>query len=189
MSILVAGFGNALAGDDAAGPLVLSRLAASPLPAGVRLVEGGTDALRLRSLWQGEDEVWLVDAVAKGSPPGTLHRLGHGAVLALPQRSDHAHALSLPECLRWLALTFPELARVRYRLWGIEPSQVEPRWGASPAVTRAAEAVAGEILAELRARTLLESRKRRAPPRPEHAHALRTPRRHRGRAGAHRRLR
>lgn len=143
--LLVVGFGNALAADDGVGPRVVERLRAEGLPAGMRAEDGGQDALRIADLWGGEEEVWLVDAVVRGAPAGTVHRVEHGELLALPQRHDGAHRLSLPECLRWLALAHPEMAGVRYRLLGVEPGRVGWGAGLSPAVEAAAEALAGEI--------------------------------------------
>jgi hydrogenase maturation protease len=145
-SVLIVGFGNALAGDDGVGPAVAAGLAAGGLPESCRVVEeAGCDALLLSALWQGEPEVWMVDAVARGSAPGTVHRLDHDAVLALSQRHASAHQLSLPEALRCLAIGFPEMARVRYRLWGVEPLRVSPSAGLSPPVLSAAAVVEQEI--------------------------------------------
>jgi hydrogenase maturation protease len=142
--LLLVGLGNALAGDAGAGPAVVARLRAAGLPAGLRAEEGGSDALRLATLWRGEPEVWLADALQRGAPPGTVHRLEHEELLAIPQRHAGAHHLSLPECLRWLALSDPNLGRVRFRLWGIEPGRLAAV-GLTPAVEEAAGAVAAEI--------------------------------------------
>jgi len=145
--LLVVGFGNPLQGDDGAGPAVVARLLAGGLPAGCRAVDGGADALRLPDLWRGEEEVLLVDAVASGAPPGTVHRLDHEALLGVAQRHATAHYLSLPESLRWIALAYPDMARVRYRMWGIEAARVALGSGLSPAVAAAVEQTAEEIAA------------------------------------------
>jgi hydrogenase maturation protease len=147
--ILVVGFGNRLAGDDGAGPAVLDLLRAGRLPVGARAEEGESDALRLPSLWRGEREVWLVDAVRAGGRPGSVYRLAHDDVLTVPQLHATAHQLSLPECLRWIAVSYPEMAAVRYRLWGIEPARVAFGAGLTPAVAAASRAVAAEVLAAL----------------------------------------
>jgi hydrogenase maturation protease len=116
-----------------------------------RAEEGDSDSLRLPRLWEGEDEVWLVDALVRGSAPGTVHRLSHEELLRVRQRHGTAHRLSLPESLRWIALAYPEMARVRYRLWGIEPLRLELVVGLSLAVTRAVDLVVEEMRAEARA--------------------------------------
>ena len=149
-SLLVVGFGNVLAGDDGAGPAAIERLRDLGPPPGCRVEDGGSDALGLGGLWQGEPEVWLVDALARGAPPGTVHRLEHEEVLALPLRHGSAHQLSLPECLRCLPLAVPEMAAARYRLWGVEPRRIGPAAGLSREVAAAVNAVAAEMHEALR---------------------------------------
>jgi hydrogenase maturation protease len=147
--VLVIGFGNPLAGDDGAGPAVIDALRRAGLPAGARAEHGGSDALCLRTLWRGERDVWLADAVAAGRVPGTVMRLGHEDLLAAPQRHASVHRLSLPECLRWLSLAFPELSRVQYRFWGVQVERVCPEAGLSPSVDAGARTVAAEIRSAL----------------------------------------
>lgn len=148
--VLVVGLGNSLMADDGAGIAVAELLRARDLPGDARAEVGDTDSLRILSLWQGEPEIWLVDALLQGSPPGTIHRLSHEAVLSIPQPHAAAHYLSLPESLRWIAAARPEMKDVRYRLYGIEPEIVEMKPGLSEHVGEAAEALAGELLGEMR---------------------------------------
>jgi hydrogenase maturation protease len=144
--ILVVGFGNDLVADDGAGLAVARRLSSEPI--GLRAEEGHSDSLRLPALWRGERDVWLVDALVRGAPAGTVHHLSHEEVLASPQRHGTAHQLSLPESLRWIGLAHPEMAGVRYRLWGIEPARLALEEGLSPEVEAAVETVCAEIHAE-----------------------------------------
>jgi hydrogenase maturation protease len=143
--VLVVGFGSELAGDDAIGPATVALLRAAGPPPECRLEEGGCDGLVLAGLWEGEPEIWLVDALARGAPPGTVHRLSHEDVLALPQAHAGAHQLSLPEALRCLRLAFPDMSGVRFRLWGIEPGRLGTRAGLTSRVHAAVGRVAGEI--------------------------------------------
>jgi hypothetical protein len=46
----------------------------------------------------------------------------------------------------WLAVSYPEMAAVRYRLWGIEAERVTLEEGLSPEVARAVAALADELL-------------------------------------------
>lgn len=145
--IVIVGFGNSLMADDGVGPAVAAALRANGLPHGVRVEDGESDSLRLAALWRGEPEVWLIDALLRGAPPGTVHRLAHDELLAVPQRHGTAHHLSLPESLRWLAIADPAMASVRYRMWGIEPAVIAPRPALSLSVLAVVPVVAAEILA------------------------------------------
>lgn len=145
--VLVVGFGNDLMGDDGCGLAVVGRLRDEGRVPGLRAEEGWSDSLRLPLLWRAEEEVWLVDAVVRGAAPGTVHRLSHEELLAVPQRHGTVHQLSLPESLRWIALAHPAMAGVRYRLWGIEPVRLSVGEGLSPEVRRAVSVVVEEIYA------------------------------------------
>jgi len=147
--VLVVGFGNSLMADDGAGPEVVRRLNDGHLPAGVRAEDGGADSLRLPGLWRGEPDIWLVDAVTAGGEPGSIIRLGHDEVLALPQRHATAHALSLPEGLRWISLSYREMATVRYRFWGLVVRRLSLVSGLSDEVGAAVDRLVLEILREL----------------------------------------
>ena len=72
--ILIAGIGNIFFGDDAFGVEVARRLAGRPLPEGVSVVDFGIRGLDLTfALLDAYEAVILVDAVARGGPPGTLY--------------------------------------------------------------------------------------------------------------------
>jgi len=149
--VLVLGFGNPLVGDDGAGPAVVRELADHCPPAGIRIEDGGTDVLTLPSWWQGETELWIIDAVRAGAQPGTIHRLDHDTILSLPQTTASLHHLSIPECLRWIVHAFPEMRAVRFRLWGIEPAVISASSGLSEPVAEAVGQVASELWSALSA--------------------------------------
>jgi len=149
---LVVGLGNAFAGDDGVGLAVVEELCRGALPKGARAEILGTDSLRLPEVWEGEREVWLVDAVARGLAPGTLHDIDHQTLRELPQRSESAHHLSLSENLRWITLGCPAIAGVRFRLWGIEPASFTPGEGLSVEVARSVPLAARRIRAALACR-------------------------------------
>ncbi|MFN2451771.1 MAG: hydrogenase maturation protease [Candidatus Dormibacteria bacterium] len=91
--ILVAGMGNVLRGDDAFGVILARRLAATELPEGVHVVESGIAGISLvQELIAGYDALLILDAVARGRPPGTLALLspqvGDGAGLTDWQRHE-----------------------------------------------------------------------------------------------------
>jgi hydrogenase maturation protease len=78
MRILIAAFGNELRGDDGFGIAVLRQLEARPTLGApgteVRLLEVGTGGIQLaQELLSPWDRLIIIDAVNKGSPPGTVH--------------------------------------------------------------------------------------------------------------------
>jgi hydrogenase maturation protease len=72
--VLIAGVGNIFFSDDGFGVEVAKRLAAGPLPAGVRVADFGIRGIHLvYELLEGYDKVILVDAAPRGEPPGTVY--------------------------------------------------------------------------------------------------------------------
>ncbi len=73
MRILVAGIGNVFLGDDGFGVETARRLAARPLPDGVRVVDFGIRGMDLvYALLDSYDAVIFLDTASRGEPPGTL---------------------------------------------------------------------------------------------------------------------
>jgi hydrogenase maturation protease len=70
---VVAGIGNVFLGDDGFGVEVARQLARLRLPAGVEVVDVGVRGVHLAfDLLDGCDLLILVDAAARGEPPGTV---------------------------------------------------------------------------------------------------------------------
>jgi hydrogenase maturation protease len=145
VSVLVLGLGNPLMADDGFGPAVAASVREAGLPRGAAVVEA-PDVLQLGRLWRGEAEVWLVDAVATGDRPGTIHRIAHDELLELAPSVGSAHHLDLVDALRWLLHGSPVLGGVRFRLWGAEPERVGPWAVLGARVAAAVPVVAQEIL-------------------------------------------
>ena len=73
-SVLVAGIGNVLLGDDGFGSEVARKLAGRPLRGGVRVVDYGVRSVDLAfALAEGWDSAILLDATARGGAPGTVY--------------------------------------------------------------------------------------------------------------------
>ena len=71
--VLVAGIGNVFCTDDGFGSEVARVLAASPLPAGVRVVDYGIRGMHLAyDLLDGYDALVVVDALPGDGRPGDL---------------------------------------------------------------------------------------------------------------------
>jgi hydrogenase maturation protease len=74
---LIAGMGNVLRRDDGFGVEVARRLAReTALPADVTVIEVGIGGIHLvQELMNGYDALVVIDAVERGSAPGTMHLL------------------------------------------------------------------------------------------------------------------
>jgi len=108
--ILVAGIGNIFKGDDAFGVEVARRLAQSPLPAGVKVVDFGIRGIDLTyALLDGYDAAILVDTAQRGAAPGTVSiiapewplpgEVATGDLFLEPHNLDPAKVLRVVEAL------------------------------------------------------------------------------------------
>ncbi len=150
LRLLIASLGNPLMGDDGIGPAVLDRLTTGPpLPHSVHLADLGSDSLQLPAVWSGEPRIWLVDALLGGAAPGTVHRLDHGELFALPAAIPSAHHQPLAVNLRWMLHCFPRMAEVRFRLWAVEPDRLAPGRGLSANARRGVTSLLRSLRSEL----------------------------------------
>jgi hydrogenase maturation protease len=135
MSILVAGVGNVLLGDDGFGVAIANRLARQPLPAGVEVTDFGIRGLHLAyRLLEPTSLLLVADVVRRGGPPGTLY------VIEPEPCSGHApapdgHAFDLHAVLAAVAELGGALPRVR--IVGCEASALEEGIGLSAPVEAA----------------------------------------------------
>ncbi|MDE3075061.1 MAG: HyaD/HybD family hydrogenase maturation endopeptidase [Chloroflexota bacterium] len=159
--VVILGVGNVLSSDDGIGVRVAQELARRPdLPAGVRVVDGGTAGFRLLPLLETAQRLILVDALDVGAPPGTVLEIEPQALEgpALHASLHEAGPLELLACVE--ALTGRRLPAV---VVGIQPGSVSP-WNdclTAPVAAALPEAVA-RVLAVLH-RWALEAAT--APPR------------------------
>jgi hydrogenase maturation protease len=91
--VLVVGCGNLLRGDDGVGPVLVRHLWERGVPAGARLVDGGTAGMDVAFQMRGASRVVIVDAAATGSAPGTLFRVPGAELAELPPLEGvHTHS-------------------------------------------------------------------------------------------------
>jgi len=129
-------FGNPLHGDDGFGPAVYQRLALLPLPEDLRLVEAGTPGLAALALFEGCDDVIIVDALMPGGVPGQLTRPPLETVEA--ETSLPGHGVGVGYLLQALAIQPKSLPRIQ--IIAVETSAVALfRPGLSEPVARAVE--------------------------------------------------
>lgn len=73
MTVLIAGVGNVLRGDDGFGGAVVERLIKQGVPEHVRVLETGIGGIHLvQELMVHTGPLIVVDAVDRGRPPGTV---------------------------------------------------------------------------------------------------------------------
>jgi hydrogenase maturation protease len=143
--ILVLGLGNLLLSDDGLGLRLLKALASEDSAA--EFLDGGTQGLALLSYLVNRRALIILDAVALGASPGTVHVLQGDAIAAHPAVTAHgSNALELLAAARLLGDLPPSVTII-----GIEPACIRTGIGLSAGV----EAAIPEALS--RARTVLES--------------------------------
>lgn len=141
---LVLGLGNRLRGDDAAGPLVVQALAATPLAQRARLVDGGTLGLSLLTEIEDAQALVAVDAARFGAAPGAVQVFEGSAMDAqLQGRKSSAHEVALADLMAAAALVGRLPAR--RALVAVQPASteltLEPTPGVAAALPRMGEAV------------------------------------------------
>ncbi len=142
-TVLVIGVGNEYRSDDAVGLAALQLLKAAALPQ-TDFMESDGDAMVLLEIWATATNVIIIDAVASGAAPGTIHRLD---ALTQPLPTGLAfsstHLLGVAEAL--------ELARALHQLpsrlivYGIEGKNFTAGVGLTAEVEQAARQVAEQV--------------------------------------------
>jgi len=119
--ILIAGMGNILRRDDGFGVEVAKRLAAeNTLPAGVRVIEVGIGGIHLvQELMAGYEMLVVIDAMERGSAPGTVHVLA----AEVPDLADWPE-IQRQDFLADMHYTTPSKALILAKALGVLPPKV-----------------------------------------------------------------
>jgi hydrogenase maturation protease len=119
-SILIAGVGNVLCGDDGVGVHAVRELQKEPI-AGVEIVDIGTAILHGLHFLESADRVLVIDAAKGGQPPGSVYLFDPGpATQAQPIVS--IHSIGLREATRLFPPGQPLPAMT---VIGVEPRSLE----------------------------------------------------------------
>jgi hydrogenase maturation protease len=148
-SMLVAGLGNVLMGDDAAGPyavqLLLSRY---EFAEDISVVDLGTPGLSLTPYLTGHDRLILIDTVHTTGEPGDVRLYRKRDLLRAPLHTRVSpHDPGVFEALNVLDLADAGPSEVL--LVGIIPGPCELGMGLSPAVRGGVDRALEEVLREL----------------------------------------
>ena len=130
-------------GDDAAGPVVIDRLA-ERVPASVALVESVGDATHLLETWRDAGLAIIVDAVVSGGVAGSIKRIDGMQGFPSAWRSASTHLVGLAEAIDLgdAVGVLPEAMVI----FGIEIDRVGPGVGLSSAIDQAVDEVAANVV-------------------------------------------
>lgn len=147
--VLVLGVGNVLMGDEGVGIHTLRTLESSPVPDGVRLLDGGTAGINLLDDIQSARVVVMIDATRDGRPAGSVALHRPETVGALPHGLS-AHDLGLKDLFAAAALLdrMPDIYLFTVSVETVKPMSLELSPPVAAAVPEVAEAVS-ELIAGL----------------------------------------
>jgi hydrogenase maturation protease len=144
--MMIAGVGNIFLGDDGFGVEVARRLADAGLPDWVRVADYGISGMHLAyDLAEGFETTILIDASARGEPPGTVFVLelsaedrpapAPGGDVPVPVLDGHG--MQPDVVLGMLDMLGADTGRVL--LVGCEPASIDARIGLSAPVAAAVD--------------------------------------------------
>lgn len=138
-------FGNPLHGDDGFGPAVYERLAARRWPDDVSLSDAGTAGPTALALFEGFDEIVVVDASSPAGRPGRIWRPSRDEVFA--EAVSTGHGVGVGHLIRCVEATFVPVPAISFV--AVEAASATSfRMGLSEPVARAVETVADLLLRE-----------------------------------------
>ena len=147
--LLVLGIGNPILCDDGVGPRAITALAErGGLPAGARLLDGGTGGLSLLPAIESAARVLVIDAVDVGGRPGEVRRLTGNEIPQTLRRRLTPHEVGLDDLLALCRLRGTLPAEVV--LLGVQVASLEVRAQLSPEVEERFPAVLEAARAEAR---------------------------------------
>ncbi len=118
--------------DEGVGVHVANRLMEMDLPAGVKVVEGGTDGFRLMNVVTEADRLIVVDAVKGGGAPGSIYRFDIKDAPTCPDvYKTSVHQIGILEVIHLSELVgkTPETTII-----GVEPKSLDMGMELSPEV-------------------------------------------------------
>jgi hydrogenase maturation protease len=116
----------------------------------VYMVEGGQ---RILEVLDGRGTLLLVDAIAAGTRPGTIHRFEWPDKRVEALRPGSTHDLRPAEALQLAAAL--GIAPPRVMVFGMEVESLDPQAGLSPAVTAAVPQLVRCLVEELEANPIV----------------------------------
>lgn len=147
--VVIVGCGNLLRGDDAAGPILVRKLADRGLPSGIRLIDGGTAGMDVAFAMRGARRAIVIDASALGVDAGTIHRVPGEELVDLTPPQGNLHSFRWDQALGFAQWLLKEDYPQEVTVWLIEGESFTVGEPLTPAVEAAVDRVADLIVAEL----------------------------------------
>jgi len=148
---LIVGCGNLIRGDDAAGPVLVRILSEREMPAGVRLIDGGTAGMDVAFAMRGARRVIIIDASHIGVPPGTVHRVPGSELENLSPPEGNLHRFRWDQALGFAQWLLKDEYPDDITVWLIEGESFEPGAPLTESVQTSVEKVAEEIYQDVEA--------------------------------------
>ena len=143
----IIGIGHPDRGDDAVGRVIAARMRGQA-PEHAEIIETDGEAAKLLDLFEGVDEVVIIDAGLSGEKPGTIHRLDAvAAPLPRPMFATSSHAIGLTESIE-LARTLGSLPK-RCIIFAVEAKTFDLGAPLSKPVADAVDRVIARVLDEV----------------------------------------
>lgn len=160
-NILIIGMGNVLMQDEGVGVRAVEELENQYIiPAGVKVVDGGTAGMELFEPIRDCDQLIVADAVNTGGAYGTLTRIVNDQIPAFFQTKLSNHQLGLSDLLGLLKLKGEMPDHVA--IIGMVPHSLEQKLGLTAEAEAGLDAMVGMLVAELKnLGVTLEKRKER----------------------------
>jgi hydrogenase maturation protease len=145
-STLIIGLGNTLMGDEGIGSYIAEALALDPrLPSHAKVIQGGTDLLRLADKMEGYDRIILVDAMLDPVNSGRLEIIEED-FSRFKDQQDGAHHLSVIQAVALMRLSNPALSQTHITLALVGINSVKRTGSLSPALQIKLRELANEIM-------------------------------------------
>lgn len=160
-NILIIGMGNVLMQDEGVGVRAVEELENQYIiPAGVKVVDGGTAGMELFEPIRDCDQLIVADAVNTGGAYGTLTRIVNDQIPAFFQTKLSNHQLGLSDLLGLLKLKGEMPDHVA--IIGMVPHSLEQKLGLTAEAEAGLDAMVEMLVAELKnLGVTLEKRKER----------------------------
>lgn len=147
-NILIIGMGNVLMQDEGVGVRAVEELENQYIiPAGVKVVDGGTAGMELFEPIRDCEQLIVADAVNTGGAYGTLERIVNEQIPAFFQTKLSNHQLGLSDLLGLLKLKGEMPDHVA--IIGMVPHSLEQKLGLTPEAEAGLDAMVEMLVSEL----------------------------------------